>query len=207
MSLAPVAIVDYGMGNLRSVQNAIEHLGGLAVFVSDPMQLRQHQKIILPGVGAFSQAIACLRETGLDAALDERRDAGAHILGICLGMQLMCTVSEEDGIHQGLDWFSAKVSRFPVDSGLPVPHMGWNGVDFSHDDPMFAKLESGSDAYFVHSYRVECSERADVMATTDYGHRFDSIIRRGNVRGIQFHPEKSQGFGLGMIRNYVEMPC
>ncbi|OOG44656.1 imidazole glycerol phosphate synthase subunit HisH [Polaromonas sp. A23] len=207
MNPAPVAIVDYGMGNLRSVQNAVEHLGGHAVFVSDPMQLRQYQKIILPGVGAFSQAITCLRETGLDVALSERRDAGAHILGICLGMQLMCTVSEEDGIHQGLDWFSAKVSRFPADSGLSVPHMGWNGVDFSRDDPMFAKLESGSDAYFVHSYRVECSDPADVIATTDYGHRFDSIIQRGNVRGIQFHPEKSQGFGLGMIRNYVELPC
>ncbi len=207
MNLAPVAIVDYGMGNLRSVQNAIEHSGGRAVFVADPAQLREHKKIILPGVGAFSQAIACLRETGLDAALDERRDAGAYILGICLGMQLMCSVSEEDGIHQGLDWFSAKVSRFPADSGLSVPHMGWNGVDFSRDDPMFAKLESGSDAYFVHSYRVECSDPADVIATTDYGHRFDSIIQRGNVRGIQFHPEKSQGFGLGMIRNYVELPC
>lgn len=207
MNLAPVAIVDYGMGNLRSVQNAVEHLGGHAVFVSDPMQLRQHQKIILPGVGAFSQAIACLRKTGLDVALNERRDAGAHILGICLGMQLMCTESEEDGIHQGLNWFSAKVVRFPLDTGLSVPHMGWNGVDFSRDDPMFASLESGTDVYFVHSYRVQCNDREDVLATTDYGQRFDSIIQRDNVRGIQFHPEKSQGFGLGMIRNYVELPC
>lgn len=207
MNPAPVAIVDYGMGNLRSVQNAVEHLGGRAVFVSEPLQLRQYQKIILPGVGAFFQAIACLRETGLDVALNERRDAGAHILGICLGMQLMCTVSEEDGIHGGLDWISAKVSRFPAESVLPVPHVGWNGVDFLREDPLFANLESGSDAYFVHSYRVECNNLSDVIATTDYGLRFDSIIQRGNIRGIQFHPEKSQGFGLSMIRNYLELPC
>ena len=207
MSVAPVAIVDYGMGNLRSVQNAVEHSGGTVVFVADPAQLRLHQKIILPGVGAFSQAIACLRETGLDVALNERRDAGAHILGICLGMHLMCTESEEDGIHQGLDWFSAKVVRFPMDIGLSVPHMGWNSVDFARDDLMFANLESGTDAYFVHGYRVQCNEPGDVLATTDYGMHFHSIIHRGNVRGIQFHPEKSQDFGLNMIRNYVELPC
>jgi imidazole glycerol-phosphate synthase subunit HisH len=202
-----VAIVDYGMGNIRSVQNAIEHLGGNSVLVADPIELLGYDKIILPGVGAFSQAISSLRETGLASALNERRDSGAYILGICLGMQLMCAESEEDGIHQGLNWFPAKVTHFPADSGLSVPHMGWNGVDFSRDDQIFAKLESGSDAYFVHSYRVECSDPMNVIATTDYGIRFDSIIRRGNVRGIQFHPEKSQGFGLSIIRNYMELPC
>lgn len=202
-----VAIVDYGMGNLRSVQNAVAHVGGKSVIVENPADLSAYDKIILPGVGAFGQAIACLHQTGLAAALNERREAGAHILGICLGMQLMCSVSEEDGIHQGLNWFAARVTQFLPDTGLSVPHMGWNGVDFTREDPILAGLESGSDAYFVHSYHVRCEDVSDVLATTDYGLKFHSMIRHGNVRGIQFHPEKSQGFGLGIIRNYLEMPC
>lgn len=202
-----VAIVDYGMGNLRSVQNAVEHVGGKPVIVTNPKDLLAFNKIILPGVGAFGQAITCLHQTGLSSALNERREAGAHILGICLGMQLMCSVSEEDGDHEGLNWFSARVTQFMPDTGLSVPHMGWNGVDFTRDDPILVGLESGSDAYFVHSYHVRCDEQTDVLATTDYGLRFHSMIQHGNVRGIQFHPEKSQGFGLGIIRNYLEMPC
>ena len=128
--MSTVAIVDYGMGNLRSVQNAVTHVGGKSILVVDPKDLVVHDKIILPGVGAFGQAIDCLHQTGLAAALNECREAGAHILGICLGMQLMCSVSEEDGIHEGLNWFNAKVTRFLPDTGLSVPHMGWNGVDF-----------------------------------------------------------------------------
>jgi glutamine amidotransferase len=203
----PIAIVDYGMGNLRSVQNAIEHVGGRSVVVASPSDLSTYNKIILPGVGAFGQAIACLQQTGLAEALHERREAGAQILGICLGMQLMCSFSEEDGIHQGLNWFAARVTRFLPNTGLTVPHMGWNGVDFVRDDPIVAGLDSGSDAYFVHSYHVHCENLLDVCATTDYGVEFHSMIQRDNVRGIQFHPEKSQGFGLGIIRNYLAMPC
>ena len=207
MVLESVAIVDYGMGNLRSVQNAIEHLGGRSTIVATPGDLSDYDKIILPGVGAFGEAIAFLHQTGLLAALNERREAGAHILGICLGMQLMCRISEEDGIHQGLNWFPARVIRFLPDTGLSVPHMGWNSVDFMRDDPVVAGLTSGSDAYFVHSYHVHCDDPTDVLATTNYGLRFSSMIQRGNVRGIQFHPEKSQEFGLAIIRNYLEMPC
>lgn len=207
MFLQSIAIVDYGMGNLRSVQNAVEHVGGIAVIVSTPKELSAYNKIILPGVGAFGQAIDYLRQAGLAAALNERREAGAQILGICLGMQLMCSTSEENGMHEGLNWFAAQVIRFLPDTGLSVPHMGWNGVDFMRDDPILAGLTSGSDAYFVHSYHVRCDEQTDVLASTDYGLRFSSMIQRGNVRGIQFHPEKSQGFGLGIIRNYLEMHC
>ena len=127
----PVAIVDYGMGNLRSVQNAVAHVGGKSAVVTNPLDLSTYGRIIRPGVGAFGQAIACLRQTGLADALDERRAAGASILGICLGMQLMCSVSEENGIHEGLDWFAARVIPFMPDAGLSVPHMGWNGVDFT----------------------------------------------------------------------------
>lgn len=202
-----VAIVDYGMGNLRSVQNAVEHVGYKSVIVANPVDLPAYAKIILPGVGAFGQAIAYLRQTGLAAALNERRESGAHILGICLGMQLMCSVSEEDGVHEGLNWFSARVVRFLPDTDLSVPHMGWNGVDFERNDPILSSLDSGGDAYFVHSYHVHCNDPTDVLASTEYGLRFHSMIQRDNVRGIQFHPEKSQEFGLEIIRNYLVMPC
>ncbi len=207
MESETVAIVDYGMGNLRSVQNAIEHLGGKSVIVASPLELSAYDKIILPGVGAFGQAISCLHQTGLAEALHERRAKGAHILGICLGMQLMCSSSEEEGMHEGLNWFAARVKRFLPNTGLSVPHMGWNGVEFARPDPVLAGLSSGSDAYFVHSYHVHSDEPTDVLASTDYGLRFCSMIQRGNVRGIQFHPEKSQEFGLAIIRNYLEMSC
>jgi len=202
-----VAIIDYGMGNLRSVQNSIDHLGGKSIVVSDPAELSRYSKIILPGVGAFGQAISCLQQTGLAAALNEQREVGAHILGICLGMQLMCSISEEDGVHHGLNWFAARVTRFMPNIGLPVPHMGWNGVGFMRDDPILTGLQSGSDGYFVHSYHVRCSDMTDVLATTNYGIEFHSMIQHGNLRGIQFHPEKSQEFGLALIRNFLEMPC
>lgn len=202
-----VAIVDYGLGNLRSVQNAIAHVGGSSVIVDKPEDLAAYSKILLPGVGAFGHAMACLRQTGLGEALDDRRKAGAQILGICLGMQLLCRASEEDGIHQGLNWLPAQVVPFLPDTGLSVPHMGWNSADFSRADPILEGLESGSDAYFVHSYHVRCDNPSDVLATTEYGLAFHSIVQRENVRGIQFHPEKSQGFGLAIIRNYLEMPC
>jgi glutamine amidotransferase len=207
MSAGPIAIVDYGMGNLRSVQNAVEHVGGNCVMVSASASLAGFGKVILPGVGAFAQAIACLHETGMAAALNERREAGAQILGICLGMQLMCRDSEEDGLHQGLNWFPASVVHFDAAAGLAVPHMGWNSVTFQKDDPILAGLDSGGDAYFLHSYFVHCDEPSDALATTDYGVRFDSMFQRGNLRGIQFHPEKSQEFGLALIKNYLELQC
>jgi glutamine amidotransferase len=202
-----IAIVDYGMGNLRSVQNSLEHLGYQGSIVSDPLKLLTYNKIILPGVGAFGQAISCLHQSGMADALGECKSSGTHILGICLGMQLMCALSEEDGIHQGLGWFSARVTKFELEAKLQIPHMGWNGVDFMRDDKLFNGLQSGDDAYFVHSYHAVCDNDCDVLATTDYGIQFTSVIQRDNLWGIQFHPEKSQGFGLAMIRNYLEIPC
>jgi imidazole glycerol-phosphate synthase subunit HisH len=207
MSAGPIAIVDYGMGNLRSVQNAVEHVGGNCVVVDDPAALAGFGKIILPGVGAFAQAIACLHDTGMTSALNERREAGAQILGICLGMQLMCRESDEDGLHRGLGWFDARVEQFDAATGLSVPHMGWNSVTFRAEDPIFSGLDTGGDAYFVHSYHVRCESFSDVLATTDYGIDFHSMIRNRNLRGIQFHPEKSQELGLALIRNYLELPC
>lgn len=207
MTSATAAIVDYGMGNLRSVQNAIEHVGGRVVVVSEPEALDAYDKIILPGVGAFSEAINCLRNTGLADSLNERRRSGAQILGICLGMQLMCARSKEGGNWEGLGWFDAEVLPFVPADGLRVPHMGWNGVYFEHQDSLLTGLLSGSDAYFVHGYHVHCSDPSDVLATTEYGARFHSMIQRDNLRGIQFHPEKSQEFGLAILKNYLEMAC
>jgi glutamine amidotransferase len=203
----PVAIVDYGMGNLRSVQNAVTHLGFNSEFVCDPALLANYHKIILPGVGAFGQAIKCLHTTGLVESLTERKKSGAQILGICLGMQLMCKLSEEDGLFEGLGWFDAEVRRFPQTIGLPVPHMGWNGVQFQRENTILKDVQSNGDAYFVHSYHVNCNNPDDVLATTEYGIQFTSMIHRENLIGIQFHPEKSQEFGLQMLRNYLDSPC
>jgi glutamine amidotransferase len=202
-----VAIIDYGMGNLHSVQNAVRHLGFTSDIISDPENLSKYRKIILPGVGAFGQAIARLRDSGMAMSLNEEKESGAEILGICLGMQLMCSQSEEEGLHQGLDWFDAEVREFDRSYGLPIPHMGWNAVVFHREDPILQDIPSGEDAYFVHSFYVACKSEADVLATTEYGLPFASMIQKENLRGIQFHPEKSQEFGLRMLRNYLEMPC
>jgi glutamine amidotransferase len=205
--LNTIAVVDYGMGNLRSVQNAVEHVGGHAVIVDKPEELAAYGKILLPGVGAFSHAIDCLHCTGLADALDECRKAGSFILGVCLGMHLMCRASYEEGEHQGLGWFQARAVPILPQANLPVPHMGWNGVDFRRENQLLGGLESGSDAYFVHSYHVQCDDASDVLATTEYGLEFHSMIQRDNLCGIQFHPEKSQEFGLTIIRNFLDMAC
>jgi imidazole glycerol-phosphate synthase subunit HisH len=207
MNLGTVAIIDYGMGNLRSVQNAITQLGFSSEIVSIPEQLAHYNKIILPGVGAFGQAIECLQKSGMAESLSEKKNNGAYILGICLGMQLMCKTSEENGIHHGLEWFDAEVKRFPDIQGLPVPHMGWNGVNFKKHDPIFSNIESGEDAYFVHSYHVVCKRPENILATTEYGSEFTSMIKHDNLHGIQFHPEKSQQFGLNLLKNYLELAC
>lgn len=201
-----IAIVDYGMGNIRSVQNSIFHLGFKSTLVADPNELHKYRKIILPGVGAFGQAINCLNNSGMAEALNMQRQAGAHILGICLGMQLMCSVSKEHGSHDGLNWFSANVLEFSSED-LVVPHMGWDEVDFVREDPIFEGLQSGGDAYFVHGFYVQCLDSSDVLATTNYGLEFHSMIKRENLYGIQFHPEKSQDFGLKILTNFFKIPC
>ena len=200
-----IAIVDYGMGNIRSVINALREIGADGELLSDARAIAEQRKLILPGVGAFGEAMRNLKKSGLDRALDEARSAGAKILGICLGMQLMFSDSEEDGAHRGLDWISGSVKRFPDSAGLRVPHMGWNELRFAHDSVLTKGVGEKPDVYFLHSFHCVCANDADVLATSDYGAPFTAMVERGPLYGIQFHPEKSQLPGLAMLRNFAAL--
>ena len=201
-----IGVVDYGMGNLRSVMNAFAEIGAPAELITDPAALDRAERAVLPGVGAFAQAIAMLRKNGMADALERFRSSGRPILGVCLGMQLMCSVSEEDGIHNGLNWIPARVVPFSRSHGAKIPHMGWNSLHLAGDEALFDGVEDSSDVYFVHSYYVTCEQADDVLASTEYGVTFASILGRGNLFGMQFHPEKSQSIGLRLLSNFVRVP-
>ena len=198
-----IGVVDYGMGNLKSVANAVEKIGGNPEIVSDPEALKDYDGLILPGVGAFAEAIATLRTQGLDQALDGYVRMGRPLLGICLGMQLMCRSSEEGGIHEGLGWFDARIVRFPDDSGLRIPQMGWNSVCPERPHRIFAGQDEVMDVYFLHSYHAMADDPAEVLGTTQYGVRYASILGRDNLCAMQFHPEKSHHVGLRLLRNFL----
>ena len=201
---APIAIIDYGMGNLRSVQKALEYIGGNASITDDPAIVDQAPAVVLPGVGAFGDAMHNLREAGLDLAIHRAIDAHKPFMGICLGQQLMFESSEEMGHHKGLGIFRGQARRFP-NGTLKVPHIGWNQIHVHQENALFAGLEPSDFAYFVHSYYVEPVERDLVLATTDYGIDFASIVGRDNIWGIQFHPEKSQDVGLRILTNFLKV--
>jgi glutamine amidotransferase len=205
VSGAAIAIVDYGMGNIRSVLNALREVGSAGELLSDPEQIARRGKLILPGVGAFGEAMGNLRRTGLDQSLEQAKRAGALILGICLGMQLLLGSSEEGGTHAGLGWIKGRVLRFPDQPGLRVPHMGWNELRFSRQHALTRGVGDGSDVYFLHSYYCACGDEADVLATATHGVPFAAVLARDNLLGIQFHPEKSQQPGLAMLRNFVQL--
>ena len=200
-----IGIVDYGMGNLLSVANAIHEVGGRPELVSSGEDLGAFDKLILPGVGAFSEAMGNLRAQGLIEPLNAAKEAGCHILGICLGMQLMCTSSLEDGCHAGLGWVDAEVLPFPTDRGVKVPHMGWNSVQLVGEHPIAHGVDSGSDVYFVHSYFIQCHDRAAVLGVSDYAILFTSAFSCERLAGFQFHPERSQKVGLAFLRNFVQL--
>ena len=195
-----IAIIDYGMGNLRSVQKAFEYLGFEAVITDDAAVVAAADRVVLPGVGAFEDAMNRLRETGLDQAFLNAAHAGKPVLGICLGMQMMFEQSEENGLHDGLGLFPGKVTRLE-DHGLKIPHMGWNTLR-TRPSPLF---DEGDDAcvYFVHSYCVAEVSDDFTAATCDYGQTFTAAVCRGNVMATQFHPEKSGGAGLRMLRRFA----
>jgi len=197
-----VVVVDYGMGNLRSAQKGLEKAGIGAVVTSDPEEVRAADAVVLPGVGAFSDCMANLTKTDLVSPVMDAIDRGKPFLGICLGMQLLMTLSEEFGLHRGLGVIPGRVVRFDPGSGLKVPHMGWNRVHFSGDKRLFEGIEDGSFFYFVHSYYVVPEDESVVCGWTDYGERFCSAIARKNLFATQFHPEKSHHNGLKILENF-----
>ena len=198
-----IAVIDYGRGNLRSVQKAFEKLGFEAVVTSDPEQILKAQKVVLPGVGAFGDCMDNLKRYGLIEAVLEFISTGKPFLGICLGLQLLFTESEEFGPVKGLDVIKGRVVRFP--KGLKVPHMGWNTVKIVNFNPLLNGVKDGDYFYFVHSYYV-VPENEDVVSTvTDYGVDFVSMINKGNVFATQFHPEKSQKLGLKVLYNFATL--
>jgi imidazole glycerol-phosphate synthase subunit HisH len=200
-----IAVVDYGMGNLDSVRRAFEECGAAPSIAVDPDDLRKADKIVLPGVGAFPEAMARLRSSGMADAMRTEVDAGAPFLGVCLGMQLLMTEGTEGGPTDGLGWIDGTVERLvPVDAAERVPHVGWNELHRAGGRArLLDGLPDGADVYFVHSYRVVCADPADVAATTPYCGGFTSVMERDNVHAAQFHPEKSQRHGFELLRNFL----
>lgn len=205
-----IAIIDYGMGNLRSVQKSFEKIGAEAVVTSDPLVILEADKVVLPGVGAFRDCMRNLEQAGFVEPLLKVIASGRPFLGICVGMQLLFTDSVEFGLYSGLDVIPGHVLRFPDNmsiSGerLPVPQMGWNQLSFKNRPVAFEGVEDGSNVYFVHSYYVRPDDDAVVATTTDYGIEFCSSIWKDNIIATQFHPEKSQEIGLRILKNFAEL--
>jgi imidazole glycerol-phosphate synthase subunit HisH len=200
-----IAIVDYGMANLRSVQKAFACAGTEAKIISRPEEIDRADKLVVPGVGAFRDAIATIRERKLAEAILAHIKKGKLFLGICLGLQMLFDVGYEDGVHRGLGVLAGKCVRFDVDStmGLKVPHMGWNQLTMRNPSPLFSDLPADSGVYFVHGYHVVPDDPSVIATETDYGRPFVSSVRRENVMATQFHPEKSQKAGLKILANFA----
>lgn len=200
-----IAIIDYQMGNLRSVQKGFEKVGHASTITSDPEVLARAEKIVLPGVGAFGDAIAEIRRRELVAPIREAVERGKPFLGICLGLQLLFEAGYEGGTHEGLGILPGKVVRFELPHEFKVPHMGWNSLSVRRSVPLLAGLDGDTFCYFVHSYYVVPRDRDVIAAETDYGGPFCSMICRDNLCATQFHPEKSQRVGLQMLKNFAEL--
>lgn len=200
-----LVIIDYGMANLRSVQKAFERVGHAAEISADPQVVQAADRLVLPGVGAFQDAIARLNEAHLADPIREHIRRGKPFLGICLGMQLVFEQSEEDGLHQGLGIIPGSVVRFTPEPGLKIPHMGWNQLEFPTECPLFRGIAAGSSVYFVHSYYAKPTNPAVVAATASYPKPFTAAIWHENLYATQFHPEKSQTIGMQMLQNFAEV--
>ena len=201
-----IAIIDYGMGNIHSVNKALQLLGAQTKITNDPKEIRSADKAVLPGVGAFDDAMAELNKQGLIAEINDFVKNGKPLLGICLGMQLFFEESEEAKIEKGLGLLKGKVKRFEHKTGLKVPHMGWNQIKASgNKSPLFKDIKDGSFVYFAHSYYPMPKEQAVIAATCDYGNEFTAAVSKNNLYGVQFHPEKSQKVGLKILENFVKL--
>ena len=201
-NIVETVIIDYGMGNLRSVEKALESIGGNPVISGDPEKVGAAKRLILPGVGAFGDAMENLKGKGMDRAIRRAVEGGTPLLGLCLGLQLLFTRSEEFGVHEGLDLISGSVLKID-EPGFRVPHIGWNQIEGDRPDPLLEGIADGSYFYFVHSFFVDPENPGDVLRWTSYGRRFCSIASRGKVWGAQFHPEKSQDVGKQLLKNFV----
>ncbi|MDO8580168.1 MAG: imidazole glycerol phosphate synthase subunit HisH [Candidatus Omnitrophota bacterium] len=197
-----IAIIDYGMGNLRSVQKALEKVGGQAMVTQNPQDLTNAQGIVLPGVGAMRPAMGQLNALGFTTAIKKNVEAGKPFLGICLGCQLLFETSDEGGKVQGLGLLKGEVKRFP---SLKIPQIGWNQLNVQQTDcPLLTKMKTPSFVYFCHSYYVKPNDANVVAATTDYGIEYASLVWQKNIFGVQFHPEKSQTIGLNLLKNFLD---
>ncbi len=200
-----IVVVDYGVGNLRSVENMLRKAQAACAVSGDPDVILKADKLILPGVGHFAHGMQRLTESGLIEPLNQfALELRRPVLGICLGAQILGRGSEEAPGTSGLGWVEMECRRFSEQMGLPVPHMGWNTVEVCQDNPLLPRGDDEQRYYFVHSYHMVCDRQEDVVGTTVYGQPFTSAVRNGNVLGTQFHPEKSHRFGLALIRAYAQ---
>ncbi len=201
-----IAIIDYGVGNLASVNKAFSFIGIESVITSDPAEILAADKVVLPGVGAFADAMDNLEKTNMISVIKSVVEKGTPLLGICLGMQLLFDYSTEGGERvPGLGLLRGSVTQFPLDMGLKVPHMGWNSLNIKQGDGIFKGVKDNSYVYFVHSYHLTAHDRSDVAASCSYGITYDAAVARDNILGTQFHPEKSGDVGLSILRNFAAL--
>lgn len=200
-----VAIIDYDAGNIRSVEKALQFLGHEAVVTRDRSAILSADKVILPGVGSFGDAMEKLRQYKLDSVIHEVVEHGIPFLGICLGLQLLFESSEEAPGEEGLGILKGKILRIPDFPGLKIPHMGWNSLTFPNDGKLFKGIAKEAYVYFVHSYYLKAADESIVAAATEYGTSIHASVEQGNVFACQFHPEKSSEVGLKILKNFVEL--
>lgn len=199
-----IALIDYDAGNMRSVEKALIHLGEKPIVTRDREKILSADRIILPGVGSFGDAMENLEKFGLPDILKEAVDSGIPLLGICLGMQVLFEESEESKGVKGLGFLKGKILRIPAKDGLKIPHMGWNSLEYPREGRLFQDILEHSYVYFVHSYYLKAEDEDIVTATADYGVKIHASVERGNIFGCQFHPEKSGEIGLQILKNFVE---
>jgi glutamine amidotransferase len=198
-----IAVINYGLGNLHSVQKALAAVGGSPQVTADPQMILRAEKVVLPGVGAFADGMEGLNARGLSEVVKEVARNGTPLLGICLGMQLFFETSEELGDHQGLGLLNGSVKAFRS-PGIKIPQIGWNQLIIREGSALLADLPPGSYVYFNHGFYCDAEDQSDVLAKTDYGIKYPSVVKKDNVFGVQFHPEKSQQVGLRILKIFVE---
>jgi glutamine amidotransferase len=199
-----VILIDAGTGNLRSVQKALENVGATVQRTDDPQKVLAGRRIVLPGVGSFGDFMSGLQSRGLDDAVKKAAERSVPLLGICVGMQSLFEIGEEMGEHEGLGLLKGTVVRFSDSLSVKVPHTGWNQLEALKDTVLFRDIADGDYVYFNHAYYCQPADRTDIIAETNYGIRYACAVRRENLFGVQFHPEKSQSVGLQLLKNFVE---